>query len=144
MNIFMNSVGLQEGSTCISSGVSLGDFVYISAQTGEGDTIQEQVLTACNKVIEVLAHFGLEMRHVVKFTMYVKDLNQKEAILNIFKNFVEAPFPAMSIVQVQDIENHAMLSMEAFAVDTLRYEEANKQHSCGQGCNSCSGGCSHS
>lgn len=144
MNIFLNSAGLQEGSDVISSAVALGDFIYVSAQTGNGDTIEEQTITAMNKVIDAVSPFGLSAYHMVKFTVYMTDIQQKQAFLDVYQNFVEAPFPAMSIVQVQALEDGSQIAIEGYAVNTLRYEKASQEHSCGQGCDSCSGGCSHS
>ena len=55
MNIFLKSAGKQEGTSCVSNMVQLGDFFYLSGQTGLGESIQEQTITAINKVIDVLS-----------------------------------------------------------------------------------------
>ena len=34
MNIFLKSAGKQEGTPCVSNMVQLGDFFYLSGQTG--------------------------------------------------------------------------------------------------------------
>ena len=39
--------------------VQLGDFFYLSGQTGLGERIQEQTITTINKVIDVLSNYGL-------------------------------------------------------------------------------------
>ena len=36
MNIFLKSAGKQEGAPCVSNMVQLGDFFYLSGQTGLG------------------------------------------------------------------------------------------------------------
>lgn len=97
MNIFLKSAGKQEGTSCVSNMVQLGDFFYLSGQTGLGESIQEQTITAINKVIDVLSNYGLQLHHVVKFTVYLKNIEDKEAFLNTFKNFVDEPFPACTI-----------------------------------------------
>ena len=53
MNIFLKSAGKQEGTSCVSNMVQLGDFFYLSGQTGLGESIQEQTITAINKVIKL-------------------------------------------------------------------------------------------
>lgn len=141
MNVFLNSTGIQEGTDCISKAVSLGDFVYISAQAGDGETIEEQTMTACNKLIDAIEDFGLQMHHLVKFTVYLTKLENKDAFLNAFKNFVEAPFPACSFVEVQKLEDDALVSIEALGINTLRYEQQQKQSACSNGCHGCQGGC---
>ena len=40
MNIFLKSAGKQEGTQCVSNMVQLVDFIYLSVQTGIGETIQ--------------------------------------------------------------------------------------------------------
>ena len=85
MNIFLKSAGKQEGTPCVSNMVQLGDFFYLSGQTGLGESIQEQTITAINKVIDVLSNYGLQLHHVVKFTVYLKDINDKNAFLATFK-----------------------------------------------------------
>ena len=44
MNIFLKSAGKQEGTSCVSNMVQLGDFFYLSGQTGLGESIQEQTI----------------------------------------------------------------------------------------------------
>lgn len=141
MNSFLNSTGVQNETTCVSKAVSLGDFVYVSAQTGEGETIEEQTMTACNKVIDAIEDFGLQMYHLVKFTVYLKDIRLKDAFLKTFQNFVEAPYPACSIVQVSGLDHDSLVSIEALGVNTLRYENHQKESACGGGCQGCQGGC---
>ncbi len=138
MNIFLNSVGTVDG--CVSQAVNLGDFVYVSGQIGRGDTIEEQTVTACNSIIDILSQMDLRMDHVVKITVYLKDINQKDAFLSIYQNFVEAPYPAATFVQVDNLPENSLVQIEAYAISTLRYEQASKQSGCGHDCDSC-GGC---
>ncbi|MBB5183887.1 RidA family protein [Catenisphaera adipataccumulans] len=137
MNIFLNAAGLKDG--CISDAVSLGDFVYVSGQYGEGNSIEEQTMVACHKLSQALSEFGLDLRHVVKFTVYLSDLTKKDKFLSIYKNFIEAPYPAMTVVQVNALEEDAMVSIDAFAINTLRYEKTAQQESCSHNCDTCDG-----
>lgn len=96
MNQFLYSAGVQDGCDCISSAVSLGDFVYTSAQMGQGDSIEEQTITSMNKIIDALSNLGCELRHVIKFSVYVTDIQYKEEFLKTYKTYVEQPFPAVT------------------------------------------------
>ena len=131
MNIFLKSAGKQEGTPCVSNMVQLGDFFYLSGQTGLGETIQEQTITAINKVIDVLSNYCLQLHHVVKFTVF----------LNTFKNFVDEPFPACTIVEVSNLADNATVCIEGLGVNTLRHEEQMQQSGCSHDCSSCGGGC---
>lgn len=141
MNVFLNSGGLQDNEKCISKIVQLGDFVYMSAQLGEGQDIVEQTIVACNKVVDALNEFDLRFDHIVKYTVYLKDLDEKKNFLSVFENFVEKPYPAVSFVGVSDLENGALVAIEGFGVNTLRHEQAHKDSSCGHDCSGCQGGC---
>lgn len=141
MNIFLKSAGKQEGTSCVSNMVQLGDFFYLSGQTGLGESIQEQTITAINKAIDVLSNYGLQLHHVVKFTVYLKNIEDKEAFLNTFKNFVDEPFPACTIVEVSNLADNATVCIEGLGVNTLRHEEQMQQSSCSHDRSSCGGGC---
>lgn len=141
MNVFLNSGSLQENEDCVSSIVQLGDFFYLSAQLGKGDSITEQAVSVCNEIVEVLSEFDLRFDHVVKFTVYLKNLKDKEEFLSVFKNYLEKPFPAVSFVGVNDLDNGAMLAVEGQGINTLRHEQAHKNSSCSHGCSGCDGSC---
>lgn len=123
MNMFLKVGDSVPRDECISNLVQMGDFVYMSAQTGRGDTFQEQAVTCCYKVIDVLKDLDLRMDHLVKYTVYLTDMANRDMFLNVFKNFVEAPYPAVTIVQVAGLENGAMVAMEGQGVNTLRHEK---------------------
>jgi len=101
----------------------------------------KQTITAINKVIDVLSNYGLQLHHVVKFTVYLKNIEDKEAFLNTFKNFVDEPFPACTIVEVSNLADNARVCIEGLGVNTLRHEEQMQQSSCSHDCSSCGGGC---
>lgn len=139
MNQFLYTAGLQKDSDCISSAVSLGDFICIGCQYGEGDTLEEQCISVINKVKDVVENLGAELRHVIKYTLYLSDMDMKQSFLSIYKNYVEAPYPVMTIVEVKGLEGNAMVGLEAFAINTTRYEKSN----CNHDCSDCSGECAN-
>lgn len=134
MNVFLKSRNLKEG--CISDVVSLGDFVYISAQNGQGCNLEKQTQFAMEGLLSNLQEFQMGMRHIVKTTVYLTNIQDKDRFLQMYKTYFEAPFPACSIVEVSHLENNAHIAIEAVAVNTLRYEKNLKNHSC-DGCNGC-------
>lgn len=91
--------------------------------------------------MEVLSEFDLRFDHVVKFTVYLKNLKDKEEFLSVFKNYLEKPFPAVSFVGVYDLDNGAMIAVEGQGINTLRHEQAHKNSSCSHGCSGCDGSC---
>lgn len=142
MNIFLHSGSLSEFSDCISQIVSLGDFVYMSAQTGTGDSIVKQSVSCMKKVVETADEFGLKLHHFVKFTVYLTDLGNKEEFLKVFQTYLEPPYPAATFLEVKGLENDAKVAVEAFGIDTRRLEKARQKSACEDGC--CDGNCSES
>lgn len=130
MNIFLKVGDSQPDQNCISSIVQLGDFFYVSAQTGTGQTFQEQSLTAIYRIVEVLKDLDLRFDHIIKFTVYLTDISLKDEFLSIYSNFVEAPYPAMTIVEVSALDNNSMIAIEGQGVNTLRHERKMKMSDC--------------
>jgi 2-iminobutanoate/2-iminopropanoate deaminase len=144
-----------------SPAVKLGDFVYVSGQLPiEQETdelieggIQEQTYQCLKNMEAVLAEMNLEMRHVVKTTVYMTDLSQFAAMNEIYATYFADPYPARSTVEVKALPKGAQVEIEAIVIDTLVYEaQANQHHhhhdhehgdSCGCGGN-CSCGHDHS
>lgn len=141
MNTFLNSSGKQSENG-FSKAVCLGDFVYVSAMNGYGETIEEQTITACNRILEAIGDWGLRMDHMVKFTVFLKDISLKQKFIESFKYFLEEPFPAVSIVEVSNLDDNSLVSIEAYGINTLRYEKQ-ASHSCSSNCSSCNGGCNN-
>lgn len=85
MNVFLHGKNIQD--ECISNIVSLGDFVFVSGQIGQGQTIEQQARTACEKLDGQLSLMDLEMRHIVKTTIYLKHLEDRATFLDVYKQF---------------------------------------------------------
>ena len=134
MNVFLHGKNIQD--ECISNIVSLGDFVFVSGQIGQGQTIEQQARTACEKLDGQLSLMDLEMRHIVKTTIYLKHLEDRATFLYVYKQFFEAPYPACTIIGVDHLPEDALVQIEAFALNTLRYENSMKDSHCA-GCDGC-------
>ncbi|MDD6467198.1 MAG: RidA family protein [Erysipelotrichaceae bacterium] len=133
-----------------SPAMQLGDFVYVSGQlpvvpeTGElvSDDIREQTQQSINNMQAVLSAVDLELRHVVKTTVYMTDLSQFNEMNEVYGLYFQQPYPARSCVQVAALPKGAKVEIEALVIDTLRYER--QTQGCG-GCHSnddsCESGC---
>lgn len=119
-----------------SPAVKLGDFVYLSGQlpidplTGElvkGD-MYEQTYQVLRNMEAVLSEMGLELRHVVKTTVYVTDLAFFNQFNEIYATVFQDPYPARTTVQVAALPMGAMVEVEALVIDTLAYEAHMHHH----------------
>lgn len=122
MNMFLKTGDLQEGTNCVSSIVQLGDFFYFSGQTGQGLTFRDQCIQACYKVQDVLREFDLRFDHVLNFTIYLTDLSNRNEFYTVFSNFVEPPYPALTLVEVKGLDEDSMICIAGNGVNTLRHE----------------------
>jgi len=133
-----------------SPAVKLGDFVYVSGQLPvdpetneivEGG-IQEQTYQVLKNVEALLAEMNLEMRHVVKTTVFVTNLGDFSLMNEIYSTYFADPYPARSTVEVKALPKGALIEIEAIVIDTLLYEQqvrAQHGHShegcgCGDSC----------
>lgn len=124
MNTFLKTGDRQPGTDCVSSIVQMGDFFYFSGQKGWGSDFREQSIHACYTVSDVLKEFDLRFDHVLRFTVYLTDIENQDEFLTIFSNFVEPPFPAVTIVEVSSLGDDCMVCIEGSGVNTLRHERA--------------------
>ena len=111
MNIFIKAVKPENAPKALgpySPATKLGDFVYLSGQipldpeTGEvvGTTIEEQTHQVMKNIGAVLADMGLGYKHIMKTTIYIADLNDFDALNEVYGSYLEEPYPARSCVQV--------------------------------------------
>ena len=124
--MFLQAIKPANGPEAIgpySPAVKLGDFVYVSGQ--------------------LPAEMNLELRHVVKTTVFMSDLNEFNEFNEAYAEAFTAPYPARSCVQVAALPKGAKVEIECLVIDTLIYEQQMAASSCGGGCGGCGseGGC---
>lgn len=129
MNTFLKTGDRQPGTDCVSSIVQLGDFFYLSGQNGWGESFREQCINCLYTIQEVLKEFDLRFDHVLKFTVYLTDYQLQDEFLSVFSNFVEAPYPAVTIVEVSGL-GESMVCVDGMGVNTLRHERSMNEAYC--------------
>jgi 2-iminobutanoate/2-iminopropanoate deaminase len=120
-----------------SQAVKLGDFVYLSGQLPvdpltnelvEGG-IMEQTYQVFQNMEAVLEQMNLELRHILKTTVFLSDMNDFEGMNQIYATIMSAPYPARTTVQVAALPKNAKIEIECIVIDTLDYEKAmQEQH----------------
>ena len=125
--------------------LSIGDFVFVSGQIGidvkEGvlkQGVEAQARQALENMKAILDARGLEMRHVVKTTVFLADMNDFNAVNAVYGAYFVEPYPARSAVQVGALPKGALVEIEAYAIDTRALEVICSSESCACGCGSCS------
>lgn len=119
-----------------SQAVKLGDFVYLSGvlpldpstnKLVEGG-IMEQTYQVFTNIEAILSTMNLELRHILKTTVYLADLNDFEGMNQIYATIMSAPYPARTTLQVAALPKHAKIEIECVVIDTLEYEKQIKEH----------------
>ena len=107
------SQGVDGGSVVITSGQ-----LPIDPATGafaEGG-VAGQTRQSLENVKAVLAQAGLSMGHIIKTTVFLKDMNDFAAMNEVYATFFPSNPPARSAVQVARLPKDAMVEIEAIAV----------------------------
>lgn len=122
MNLFLKTGDRLPDYDCVSSMVQLGDFFYLSGHLGKGETFRDQCIHACYAITDTLSEFNLRFDHILKFTVYLTDIEMEDEFLSVFENFVDQPYPTMTIVESPHLPHGAMICIDGCGVNTLRHE----------------------
>lgn len=109
-------------------GVDLGNMVMTSGQipviptTGEivSDDVTKQARQSLDNVKAVVESSGLQVKDIVKMTVFVKDLNDFSAVNDVYGSFFDEHkvenYPARSCVEVARLPKDVKIEIEAIAV----------------------------
>lgn len=97
--------------------------VYVSGQipidpaTGAfaGEDIVTQTRQSLTNIRNILAAEGLNMSHVVKTTVMLKDIADFAAMNEVYAEFFTAPYPARAAYQVAALPKDARVEIECVA-----------------------------
>jgi 2-iminobutanoate/2-iminopropanoate deaminase len=106
-----------------SQAIRTNGFLYVSGQVAldpkTGEMTEADIRQQTERVLEnvkgILEAAGLNMHHVVKTTVFLKDMNEFAAMNEVYaKYFTSAP-PARSTVQVSRLPKDALVEIEVIA-----------------------------
>ena len=111
-----------------SQAVRIGDMLFTSGQIGADPTtgefvpggIAEQTTQVLENLKAILAQAGVDFTHVVKTTVFLKDMKDFAAMNEIYARYLAAPGmvpPARSTVQAAALPRGAMVEIEVIAQD---------------------------
>jgi 2-iminobutanoate/2-iminopropanoate deaminase len=106
-----------------SQAIRANGFLYVSGQvaldpkTGEfvGTDIRQQTERTLENVKGILEAAGSNMHHVVKTTVFLKDINDFSAMNEVYAKFFTLAPPARSTVQVARLPKDALVEIEVIA-----------------------------
>jgi 2-iminobutanoate/2-iminopropanoate deaminase len=106
-----------------SQGVQFGDFVFTAGQLGivpgskdfAGPDIQSQTRQALENLAAVLEASGSCLKHVVKVTVFLQDIEEFSLMNEVYAEFFSEDPPARSAVQVAALPLGGRVEIEAVA-----------------------------
>jgi len=107
-----------------SQAVKAGNLVFVSGQLPldpvsgqfpEGD-IKTLAAQSFNNLKAILEEAGTDLQHVVKTTVFMKDMNDFALVNEVYATFFNESLPARSAVQAAALPKGAAIEVEAIAV----------------------------
>ena len=106
-----------------SQAIRSNGFLYVSGQvaldpkTGEmaGMDIRQQTERTIQNVKGILEAAGSNLHHVVKTTVFLKDMNDFAAMNEVYGRYFTSAPPARSTVQVARLPKDALVEIEVIA-----------------------------
>ena len=106
-----------------SQAVRAGDFLFVSGQIpldpATGALVDADVRAQTRRVLEnlsaIVAAAGVSLDRVVKTTVYLLDMNDFQAMNEVYAAFFSAPAPARATVQVARLPRDARIEVDAIA-----------------------------
>jgi 2-iminobutanoate/2-iminopropanoate deaminase len=106
-----------------SQAIKSGGFIFLSGQvaldpkSGEltGSDIRQQTERTLNNIKAILEAAGANLHHVVKTTVFLKDLNDFAVMNEVYGRYFTSAPPARSTVQVTRLPKDALVEIEVTA-----------------------------
>jgi 2-iminobutanoate/2-iminopropanoate deaminase len=107
-----------------SQAIKANGFIYLSGQvaldpkTGEmasSSDIRQQTERVFENIKGILEAAGANLHHVIKATVFLKDMNDFSAMNEVYACYFTAAPPARSTVQVSRLPKDALVEIEVIA-----------------------------
>lgn len=107
-----------------SQAIQAGNTIYVSGQipfipetmTLVSEDVQEQTKQALENVKAILEEAGASLNDVVKASVFVKDMNDFNAINEIYSTYFVENKPARALVEVARLPKDVKIEIEVIAV----------------------------
>lgn len=107
-----------------SQAIQTGNTIYISGQipllpesmTLISQDIDEQIQQVMDNLNAVCKNAGGSLDAVVKFTVYLINLDHFERVNTIMNKFLREPFPARAVIEVTALPKQSQIEIDAIMV----------------------------
>ena len=106
-----------------SQAVKYENFLFVSGQialdpkTGElvGSTVEEQTRQVMENIKAILEEAELNFNHVVKTTIYLKNINDFDKVNRVYGEYFPEHKPARATIEVSNLPKGALVEIEVIA-----------------------------
>ena len=106
-----------ESGRPISGAVIANGFVFVSGQSSvEGADIEEQTRGVIGKIAALLGEAGTDLAHVVRCTVFMSDLDNRDRMSAAYREFFPRDFPARAVVGCDLGSAECLVEIECTAV----------------------------
>ncbi|MCE5169025.1 RidA family protein [Paenibacillus profundus] len=106
-----------------SQAVRYGQLLFTSGQLGMDastgafpPTVEEQTALSLNNVKAIVEAAGSGMEHVIKTTVFLKNMNDFQKVNGVYASYFTEPYPARSAVEVARLPKDGLVEIEVIAV----------------------------
>lgn len=107
-----------------SQAIQSGNMVFVSGQIAIDrtsgnlitDTIEKETLVVMNNLREVLKAAGMDFTHVVKTSIFLKDMNNFPKVNAVYGEFFQSQPPARETVEVSRLPKDVNVEISCIAV----------------------------
>lgn len=117
----MNEKVLGQNSGLYSQGIRCGDFIF-TTQIGNvrggalaGIGVYDQAVQALRNAEALLAAENADLRHVVKCTIYLVDMEDYPELNRAYQELMPEPYPARACIQVSQLSPGSKVEIEFIA-----------------------------
>ncbi|MGW8428567.1 RidA family protein [Peribacillus simplex] len=105
-----------------SQAVKMGDFLFVSGQlpinpstNAMPESVAEQTKQSLENVKAILEAAGCDLQHVLKTTVFLKDMNTFTKMNEVYQSYFTENYPARSAVEVARLPKEALVEIEVIA-----------------------------
>lgn len=107
-----------------SQAITAGNMIFVSAQfarnalTGEFimDTIEAETRQVMNNISAILKEAGVDYSHVVKASIFLKNMQDYAAVNTIYSSYLSEPYPARETIQVGGLPMNVNIEISVISV----------------------------
>jgi len=104
--------------------VPAGNMLFVSGQVGKNaktgelviDDVKNETAQVMNNIKAILSEAGMDFTHVVKTTIFLKDMNDFSKMNEVYGSFFSGNFPARETVQVSRLPLDVNVEISVIAV----------------------------